>query len=456
RDLVRHLIRTVGRGRDRFSEDPLRMLRGIRLAAELGQRPHDWDVATAALPEVVMDLFPSTYPTGLKHGTVTVLLEGERVEVTTFRREGSYRDFRHPDNVTFTGELAEDLGRRDFTINALALDRRGRLVDLVGGRRDLVRHLIRTVGRGRDRFSEDPLRMLRGIRLAAELGFNLAWETWEDLLATAPLLAHVSSERIRDEFSRCLLSPNSIQALERLRLSGLLALFLPELLEGVGVTQNEFHRFTVWEHSLLTVGAIRAELHLRLAALFHDVGKPRTRSQREERVHFFNHEQVGAEMTRDALSRLRYPGATIDRVVHLVGQHMSLHYTPGMKDAAIRRVIARVGRENIPDLVALLVADRRASGTKEGGISPGTLELLARAEDMLKKDPLSLQDLAVQGQDVMAVTGLPPGPPVGKILRGLLELVLEEPRLNQRDVLLEKIAEVARREGVRTIPDQEA
>jgi len=410
----------------------------------LGLRPKDWDVATAALPEVSQRLFPRTYPSGLRHGTITVLLDGGQVEVTTFRREGPYSDFRHPDTVLFTTELADDLARRDFTINALALDQKGRLQDLLGGKRDLDRRLIRAVGEARARFSEDPLRMLRAVRLAAELGFRIAPSTWQDLLTTAPLLRHVSLERIRDEFSRCLVSPRPVQALEDLRQSGLLAIFLPELLEGVGVTQNEFHRFTVWEHSLLATAAVRPELHLRLAALFHDIGKPRTRTVLEGKVHFFDHEKVGALMTREILTQLRYPGALVEKVVHLVQQHMGLHYTPGMKEAAIRRLLGRVGAENIPDLVALQAADRLASGRKEGELSPGTLELLQRIEAILReKEALTLKDLAINGDDVMAVTGLSPGPLVGQILERLLELVWEDPSLNRRDTLLQKTREIA-------------
>jgi len=411
----------------------------------LARAPKDWDVATSARPEEVRRIFRRTIPTGIEHGTVTVRTGGLGVEVTTFRREGRYSDHRHPDEVEFTQDLREDLERRDLTINALALDHRGQLHDPLGGLEDLVRGVVRAVGDPEERFNEDALRLLRVVRFAARFGYTIEPRTEAALARCAGLIRHISWERIREEMSATLLTARPAWALNVLRLSGLLDHIWPELLEGVGVAQNVHHAYTVWEHNLLACEYTPPVLRLRLAGLLHDVGKPRTVSEDDSgERHFYHHEVVGAEMAREMLRRLRYDNDTVERVTHLVRHHLALHHYPGMTDAAIRRLIRRIGPEYLEDLIILRVADRAASGTKQAPISRGAYRLLTRMEKVLAEDAaFSLHDLAIDGHDVMEATGFGPGPAIGWLLQQLLEEVLDDPARNQREILLRRAQELA-------------
>ncbi len=408
--------------------------------------PKDWDVATDARPEAVMALFPRVRPTGIAHGTVTVLTRGGPVEVTTFRVEEAYTDHRHPDAVRFVAEIEADLSRRDFTINAMALDSGGRLVDPFGGLEDLLIHRrVRAVGDPESRFREDALRLLRAVRFAAELDLEIDPQTLAAVGPNASLLTHVSAERVRDEFSRIVTSRAPGRALEVMRQTDLLAQFLPELLEGVGVEQNIHHRYDVWTHALLSVANTPPRLELRLAALLHDVAKPRCLVVENGERHFYHHEVVGAHLTRSVLRRLRYPTAVIDRVVHLVRRHMDLHHQRDMSDAAVRRLVRRIGLEHLDDLLVLRRADRIASGNKPGAVSRGTRRLLERIDRVLAEDAaFGLKDLAVDGHDVMRVAGIGPGPAVGRILNALLEAVLDDPGLNTRPALEDLVRQYAR------------
>lgn len=412
----------------------------------LGKTPEDWDVATSAEPRYVMGIFVRTVPLGLRHGTVRVLGPGRRhVDVTTYRREGPYSDRRRPDHVTFTASLDEDLSRRDFTVNAIALGLSGQFRDPHHGLVDLAAGVIRTVGDAGDRLSEDALRMYRAVRLAAQLGFNLDPATADAIRAQSHLTASLSVERVRDEFERCLVGPAPDRALEGLRALGLLQPLVPELLEGVGLEQNDYHAHTVWEHSLKTVANIPPVLHLRLAALLHDVGKPRSLSIDDGRRHFYGHERVGSELAREILERLRYDKAVVAKVAHLVRHHMALVAQPGMKDAAVRRLINRVGPESIGDLIALRRADRKASGVHDPAAALATAALIVRVERMLKSSgAFTVAELAVDGADVMRIGRVPAGPQVGYVLRRLLEDVLEDPALNRRELLQERIREIVR------------
>lgn len=412
----------------------------------LGRRPRDWDIATAATPGDVMWLFPHVVDTGSAFGTVTVIEAGLPVEVTTFRREGVYRDRRHPSKVVFTGSLEEDLTRRDFTCNALALSPTGRLVDPLGGRKDLAAGLVRAVGSPEERFREDALRVLRAARLAAELEFDIEGATEEAVKRAAPGLRRIAAERIRQEVELMLLSARPARALELCRRLGILEQFWPELTEGFQLPQNRFHAYPVWEHLLLTVAGVPPVLHLRLAALLHDVAKPRTLSvDAAGERHFYGHEVVGADMTREMLSRLRFPNELVERVAHLVRHHMELHAYEGMTDAGIRRMLSRVGKENIGDLIRLRVADRAASGRRQGALAAGTWWILRRVKAILEEDAvLKVTDLAVDGHDLMARTGVRPGPIVGWLLAQLLEEVLADPRRNRREYLLDRAEELVR------------
>lgn len=413
----------------------------------LGRPPGDWDIATAATPEQVQAIFPRTRPTGIAHGTVTVLAGNRPLEVTTFRIEGEYSDHRRPDWVRFTTALEADLSRRDFTINAMALDVDGRVVDPFNGMADLIDGIVRAVGNPDQRFLEDALRMLRAIRFAAQLEFEIEAETLAAISRHAESLIHVSKERIRDEFNKLILAPKPRRALNLLKSTGLLAQFLPELLEGAGVEQNVHHAFTVWDHNVRACEEAPPVLHLRLAALLHDVAKPRCLSvDKHGQRHFYHHEVVGAQMANDILRRLRYDNDTRRRVVHLIRHHLALHHYPDMTDAAVRRLIRRIGLENLEDLILLRIADRRASGTKRTPLSRGATLLLKRIEKVLQEDAaFGLKDLAINGHDVMETLNIPPGPMVGKILSELLEMVLEEPSLNDPDKLKKLAKEIFER-----------
>lgn len=419
----------------------------------LGRVPADWDAATAAPAEAVLGMFPRTRPTGLRHGTVLVLAGDHKLEVTTFRGAGVMATVPGTsvpgEGVRGSGSaLEDDLLARDFTIGALGVDLRGRLIDPAGGLADLMTGVVRGTADPEKRLTEDPLRAMRAIRIAAQLQFRIDPATFEAVCRISPRLAEVAVERIRDELSKAVVSQWPGFALEQFRRSGILGVILPELLEGVGMEQNRHHAYTVWEHTVIATSQVPPVLHLRLAALFHDIAKPRCLSVEGSDRHFYNHETVGADLTREILRRLRYGQDTIRRVVHLVRYHMSLHLDPAMSDAAIRRMLDRIGRENIPDLVELRRADRIASGKKEGALAAGTVHILEKMKRMLlEEQAIDLRDLVVDGHDVMAIGRIPGGPKVGAILNQLLAEVNEEPSRNRREYLEQRIAELARQDG---------
>jgi len=397
----------------------------------LGRTPQDWDLATSARPDQVRALFPDGHLVGAARETGTVLIprDGVTYEITPYRADS----------------LEGDLARRDFTIDAMAATPDGRLVDPLGGRRDLAAGVLRACGRPEDRLAEDPLRMLRAVRLAAQFDLELDPALSQAIAAVAPRLAAVAPERIGAEFGRLLVTERPAWAMQRLRELGLLAQFAPELLEMVGVEQNRYHRFPVWEHALMALALVPPVLHLRLAALLHDVAKPRCLSVDEagER-HFYRHELVGAEMADDLLRRLRFDNATRARAVHLVRCHMDLHLDGPITDAALRRMVRRIGVEHLDDLVQLRRADRLASGMREGDLGPDTMAILDGIRRVLAEDAaLKVTDLAVDGHDVMAAFGRGPGRYVGQVLEALLEEVLEQPERNRRDVLLQRLREMA-------------
>ena len=402
----------------------------------------DWDIGTSAVPETVMSLFPRAIPTGLKHGTVTIPTPDGACEVTTYRVESGYSDARHPDQVEFVGDVTKDLARRDFTVNAMAWDpETGVLVDPFGGRVDLERRRIRAVGNALDRFREDGLRPMRAARFSATLEFDLEPETEAALGPSRDRLALVAPERIRDELMKMLRAPIPSRGFEVLRRTGLLATVLPELAACVAVPQNRHHAHDVYFHTLYTVDAAPAEKPVvRLAALFHDVGKPKTRAERGGDATFYNHEFESLRLAEEAMTRLRFSRETIARVSHLVRHHM-FDYRPEWTAAAVRRFVRNVGPDQIADLFDLRIADNIGNGTKTG--FPHYLEeLRSRIEEVLAaREALTLRDLEVGGGDVMRVVGLPPGPRVGQILDRLLEEVLEDPSKNRREWLLERLGQ---------------
>ena len=403
----------------------------------------DWDIATIARPVEVLRIFPSAIPTGLKHGTVTVPTEVGPCEVTTFRIEWGYTDARRPDRVEFVTDLEADLARRDFTVNAIAWDPlHGEEVDPFGGRADLSARLLRAVGSPVERFREDGLRPIRAARFAATLEFELEPGTEAALGEARAEVARVAAERLRDELMKLLGAPRPSRGFEVLRKAGLLAILLPELQACVAVPQNRYHAYDVYFHTVYAVDSAPAEKPIvRLAALFHDMGKPLTRVERENGdATFYNHEFESARLAEVAMTRLRFGRDAVEQVVHLVRYHM-FDYRPEWTDAAVRRFVQKVGVDKIADLFDLRIADNVGNGLKTG--FPHYLEeFRARIEGVLAaKAALTLGDLKVDGTDVMRELGLPPGPRVGEVLGWLLEQVVEEPSLNERDRLLRRARE---------------
>lgn len=409
----------------------------------LGRAVNDWDLATDLLPEQVSALFPRTHEFGIRFGTVVVMEKGVPYEVTTFRRDGIYTDARRPDDVQFTRILEEDLVRRDFTVNALAYDPvADRLADPAGGLADLREQLLRAVGRAEERFQEDALRLLRAVRFSAQLDFDLEAGTYRALVLCAPRLERIAQERIRDEFDKLLASPHPAPGLALLHETGLLRRILPELAASYGVPQNPHHAYDVFHHSLAAVEMAPAGAPvIRLAALLHDLGKPECRAERADTASFYGHQFAGERMADQVLRRLRYPNEVREQVRLLVRLHM-FHYRPEWTDAAIRRFLRDVGRENLDDLFALRAADTMGNGLRRR-LAPELAELRARVDrEIDKQSAISVKDLRVRGDDLMEALGIGPGPRVGALLHLLLQEVLDEPERNERDSLLRRAAEL--------------
>ncbi|MDR2743393.1 MAG: HD domain-containing protein [Treponema sp.] len=410
-----------------------------------GKKAHDWDLATDARPEEVISLFKKVIPTGIKHGTVTILYKGNSLETTTFRTESDYTDGRRPGRVEYATAIEEDLSRRDFTMNAMAQELPGgRLVDPFGGAEDIRRGIIRCVGQAGERFNEDGLRPLRALRFAAQLGFVVDGAALAAITGALGTTAKVSPERVRDELDKILVSPRPSSAFLPMEKTGLLTLLLPDLAACRGIEQKGYHRFDVLDHSLLACDYAAAKgfpLRVTLAALFHDIGKPRTRKLNGGVWTFYNHEKESARLAGNIMRAYRYPGAVTGAVVHLVEEHM-FFYDDTWTDAAVRRFVIRAGEENLEDLYALRHAD--AFGT--AGIAPSPvllLPLMNRVEAVLAQSrAFSLKDLAVSGRDLMAL-GVKPGPRLGIVLKELLEAVLDDPALNTKEKLLEIAANYA-------------
>lgn len=404
----------------------------------MGRKVQDFDIATDAIPEQVKKIFRRVIPTGIKHGTVTVLFKGIRFEVTTFRIDQEYRDGRRPDSVIFSPSIEEDLKRRDFTINAMAYDlHENRLLDPHDGRKDLKAGVIRAIGDPLKRFGEDGLRPVRACRFAAQFGFIIEEQTFAGIALSLETVKRVSAERIRDELIRILQAPCPSVGLTLLNDCGILGLIIPELTACVGVQQGEMHRYDVYHHLLYACDAApRHDLAVRLGALMHDLGKPQTRMLSEEGgICFHRHEQLSARLAERILRRLRFPNRTVKLVSHLIAQHM-FHYEEQWSDAAVRRFIARVGSENIAQILSLRRADQLAIAGQRF-VSGSLIALERRIENVLAEDRvLNLKDLAVDGNDLIRELGIPKGPKIGTLLNTLLESVLDDPSLNEREKLL--------------------
>ncbi len=412
----------------------------------LGREPKDFDIATDLVPAQVKALFGRVHEVGAAFGTLLVPFGDHFYEITTFRTESDYSDGRHPDRVAYTTDLIEDLKRRDFTVNAMAFDpRAAELNDPFGGLNDLEHRRIRAVGEPAERFREDALRLMRAVRFATQLGFKIERRTMEALREAAPGLERISAERIREELTRILLSPEPSRGLKLLHHAGLLGIVLPELEACRGVTQNRFHAHDVFTHSVLAADAAPGDnLPVRLAALLHDIAKPDTREEKEGDYTFYAHQMVGARKADRILRRLRYSNEVREKVTHLIRHHM-FYYQPEWTDSAVRRFARSVGIENIPDLIALRLADMAGNVKKSGDTTP-LRELLRRVEEVIAKDTaLSVKDLAIGGEDLKAM-GLAPGPVYGRILHALLEQVLDDPEMNEPERLREAARELIEQE----------
>lgn len=435
----------------------------------LNIEPDDYDLATDATPEQMLNIFPKSVSTGARFGMVTAMVPDEKgeileVQVTTFRSEAEYIDGRWPTKVEFIKDIDKDLGRRDFTFNAMALDLSGgnldganevkewEVYDPYGGLTDIGLKVVRAVGTPLERFKEDGLRAFKACRMASQLEFDIEEETFESIKLALPVAAQVSMERVRDEFIKMVMhSFKPSRGIELMRKSGLLSLFLPELLEGMGVEQKLFHADDVYTHSLNTLDL--APDRIKFAALFHDIGKPRKDTKDG---HFYGHDIEGEKMTQEIMTRLRFPKAEIKRVASLVRNHM--FYFPFISDeiseeekqkikekewsdSAVRRFIARVGEENLDDLFALRIAD--ASANPKTAFQPDEItQLQLRISEVRAKDmALKVTDLKINGNDLVEL-GIPKGPKVGETLNKLLDMVMEDPMLNTKEKLKELVNEI--------------
>ena len=450
-----------------------------------GVEPEDWDIATNARPDEIQNIFPRSFYEN-KFFTVAVQTGSKNsklkeVEITTYRSEAKYSDKRHPDEVRFAKTLEEDLARRDFTINAMAMalkdqrpktkDQKYEIIDFFGGLEDLKNKVIRAVGVAAERFSEDALRMMRATRFAATLGFKIEPKTFEAVRKNAAWLKAVSKERIRDEFLKIIMARDAAEGVDLLREIGLLKYAVPEILEGYEVGQNKHHIYDCYKHSLLSLDyAAKKEFNqnVRLAALFHDIAKPRVKRGQGPNATFYGHEIVGARMTKAILERLKFPKKDIEKITKLVRYHLFYYNAGEVTDSSVRRLVRNVGLENMEELLQVRMADRIGSGVPKA--EPYKLRHLKYVVEKVSRDPISAKMLKINGNDIMKVLRIKPGPEVGQILDILLGFVLADPKKNKKEFLtketeklgklsgseLKKLSESAKkeREGVETKQDQ--
>ena len=402
----------------------------------LGREPDDWDVTTSAKPLQVKEVFRHTIDTGIQHGTVTVMLDHEGFEVTTYRIDGEYEDSRHPKEVIFTANLVEDLKRRDFTINAMAYNDRSGIVDAFGGMEDLDKGVIRCVGEARERFREDALRMLRAVRFSAQLGFVIADDTRAAITELAPSLVKISAERIQVELVKLLMSKHPDYMRDAYQL-GITQIVLPELDEAFLTKQNNpHHMYSVGEHQMQTLLHTEADKSLRIAALLHDIGKPRTKTTDAGGIdHFYGHAQLGEKMAFDVLKRLKFDNDTITKVRKYVQYH---DYDIEPNPKSVRRAINKIGEAYFAQVLVLKKADALAQSTYQ---REEKLEHLSTVwnlyEEILNQcQCVSLKTLAITGNDLIAL-GVPKGKMIGSMLQELLEDVIQNPEHNTHEFLVE-------------------
>ena len=413
----------------------------------MGRKPKDWDVTTNAKPEKIQKIFPenvyeNTFGTvGVKTGSEDPVVS--IVEITPYRIEGKYTDKRHPDEIRFAETLKDDLSRRDFTINSLAMNEKGEIVDLFGGQKDIKNCLVRTVGKPEERFSEDALRLLRAARFASSLNFELESETKKAVKEKSEWLRAISKERIRDEFIRIIESDNAYEGVLLLEENGLLKYIVPELREGIDVGQNLHHIYTVWEHNtraLKYAAEKKYSLTVRLGALFHDIGKPRTKMGDGKYSTFYGHDVVGGRMTAEIMERLKFPKELAEKIIKLVRYHLFYYNVGEVTESSVRRLLVNVGHENMEDLIKVREADRIGSGRPKA--VPYKLRHMKYIIDKVSHDPISAKMLKVNGEDVMKELKIKPGPKVGLILNYLLAEVIDDPAKNKKEDLKKRIHEL--------------
>lgn len=407
----------------------------------LGRNPSDWDVTTSAKPLEVKEVFGHTIDTGIQHGTVTVMLEREGFEVTTYRIDGEYEDSRHPREVIFTANLIEDLKRRDFTINAFAYNDKSGIVDAFHGMKDLSEGVIRCVGEASERFEEDALRILRAVRFSAQLGFTIAEETKAAIKILAPTLCHISAERIQAELVKLLMSDHP-DAMRDAYAFGITRVVLPELDAAFETRQqNPHHQYTVGEHLIQTLVHIQADKSLRLAALLHDIGKPKVRTTDEEGIdHFHGHVEVSEQMAAGILRRLKFDNDTITKVQRYIRYH---DYKPEPNARAVRRAVSKIGAAYFGQVMALWRADTLAQSSYERQQKLARIDAVEQlyTEIMERNQCISLKTLEITGNDLIAL-GVPKGRQIGVLLNQLLEDVLQEPGHNTHEYLMQKAREI--------------
>ena len=414
----------------------------------IGREPYDWDITTNAKPEEISELFTkSVYENDF--GTVAINTESNDpklkiIEITTYRVEEKYTDKRHPDSVKFTSKLEEDLARRDFTINAIALQapssklQTPKIIDPFGGQEDIKNRIIRTVGNPDERFNEDALRLMRAVRFAVQLEFTVEEKTAEAIKKNSGDLVAISKERIRDEFLKIIMSTNAGIGIEMLSKFGLLKHVAPEIEEGIGVGQNKHHIYTIWEHNLRALDWAAThgyKLENRVASLLHDVGKPRTKKGDGSDSTFYNHEVVGAKMAAKILERLKFPKKFIEKVVLLVRYHLFYYNVEEVTENSVRRLVRNVGPENMDDLLEVRIADRKGSGVPKA--EPYKLRHLRAIIEKVSHDPISVKMLKINGDILMKELKIKPGHKIGYLLNILLDEVLDEPKKNNLEYLLE-------------------
>lgn len=442
--------------------------------------PKDWDITTNAKPNEIIEIFPDSFYEN-EFGTVGIktdvfMKEGrldrdhDVIEVTTYRIESKYSDKRRPDEVKFARTLKEDLSRRDFTINAIALkildfefrisnqslnpndlifkknkNYSYEIVDLFGGQEDIKNKIIRAVGDANERFSEDALRMMRAVRFHSQLGFEIEEKTLEAIKKNVSYMKHISAERIKDELSKIILSDNPSEGIDMLHKTGLLEYVIPELENGVGVGQNRHHIHTIYKHNLLALKFCPSKkIEVRLAALLHDIAKPQTKRGEGYYSTFYNHDHVGARVAKKILQRLKFSNEIMDKTVLLIDNHMFYYNPEEVGEASVRRLIKKVGLENVKDLIDVRISDRLGSGTPKA--KPYKLRHLEYLIDKVSTDAISVKMLKINGNDLMKDLSLKPGPKIGAILDVLLAEVIEDAQKNNKEYLLQRAGELDKKD----------